>query len=90
MGHADRAAVPGREERGGKRDVLDVAAGQLHLARQDAEIHVRAQRRFAPRLVDQAIAELAAIDRAIKGVGLGEPWPAFLALGLKLADGSKG
>ena len=49
-----------------------------------------APRRFAPKRVDKAIAELAAIDRAIKGVGVGDAWPAFLALGLKLADGSKG
>jgi len=49
-----------------------------------------APRRFAPKRVDKAIAELAAIDRAIKGVAVGDAWPAFLALGLKLTDGSKG
>jgi len=49
-----------------------------------------AQRRFAPKLVERAIAELAAIDRAIKGVGVGDGWPSFVALGLKLVDGSKG
>ncbi len=54
-----------------------------------------AMRRFPPKLVDEAIAQAAAIDRTIKGVGKGDdPWEAFLRLGfnlrLKLADGSKG
>ena len=50
-----------------------------------------AQRRFAPRKVDRAIAEAAGIDRAIKGVGEGdEPWQAFVRLGLNLLDGTKG
>jgi hypothetical protein len=49
-----------------------------------------AQRRFAPKSVERAIAELAVIDRVVKGVAVGDGWSAFLALGLKLADGSKG
>ena len=49
-----------------------------------------AQRRFAPKSVERAIAELAVIDRVIKGVEVGDGWASFLALGLKLADGSKG
>jgi DNA polymerase-3 subunit delta len=49
-----------------------------------------AMRRFAPKRIDEAISQAAAIDRAIKGVGEGDPWQAFIRLGLKLADGSKG
>ena len=49
-----------------------------------------ALRRFSPKRVDEAIAQAAAIDRAIKGVGEGDAWQAFIRLGLKLADGSKG
>jgi DNA polymerase-3 subunit delta len=50
-----------------------------------------AQRRFAPRKVERAIADAAALDRSIKGVGAGdEPWQAFVRLGLNLLDGAKG
>jgi DNA polymerase-3 subunit delta len=49
-----------------------------------------ALRRFTPKKISAAISEAAAIDRAIKGVGKGDPWEAFIRLGLKLADGSKG
>lgn len=50
-----------------------------------------AMRRFAPKRVDEAIAQAAAIDRDVKGVGKGDdPWESFIRLGLKLADGSKG
>jgi DNA polymerase III subunit delta len=50
-----------------------------------------AQRRFAPRKVERAIADAAALDRSIKGVGAGdEPWQAFVRLGLNLLDGTKG
>jgi len=49
-----------------------------------------ALRRFAPKRIDEAIAQAAAIDRAVKGVGQGDAWQAFIRLGLKLADGSKG
>jgi DNA polymerase-3 subunit delta len=49
-----------------------------------------AARRFPPKRIDAAIAQAAAIDRAIKGVGEGDAWQGFIRLGLKLADGSKG
>ena len=49
-----------------------------------------AVRRFSRRKVDQAIAEAAALDRTIKGVGEGEPWMGFIRLGLNLVDGAKG
>jgi DNA polymerase-3 subunit delta len=48
-----------------------------------------AARRFAPRRVDTAIVQAAAIDRAIKGVEPDEPWQAFLRLGLNLAGGAE-
>ena len=48
-----------------------------------------AARRYSPDRVDQALSHAAAIDRAIKGVGAGEPWQEFIKLGLKLAHGSK-
>ena len=48
-----------------------------------------AARRYAPARVEQALSHAAAIDRAIKGVGAGEPWQEFIKLGLKLAHGSK-
>jgi DNA polymerase-3 subunit delta len=47
-------------------------------------------RRFSKKRIDEAIAEAAAIDRVIKGVGTGDAWQAFIRLGIKLADGSKG
>ena len=50
-----------------------------------------ALRRFPPKRIDQAIAQAAAIDRDVKGVGKGDdPWESFLRLGLRLTDGSKG
>ena len=48
-----------------------------------------ALRRFSARTVSQALAQAAHIDRVTKGVASGDPWQAFIALGLKLADGSK-
>jgi DNA polymerase-3 subunit delta len=48
-----------------------------------------AARRYPAPLLARAIAHAAAIDRAIKGVGRGEPWEEFITLGLKLAHGSK-
>lgn len=48
-----------------------------------------AARRFTPKRVDQALAQAAAIDRAIKGVGEGDAWEAFIRLGLNLCSGSK-
>jgi DNA polymerase-3 subunit delta len=40
--------------------------------------------RVRPAAVQGALAHAAAIDRAIKGVGSGEPWDEFLKLGLSL------
>lgn len=40
--------------------------------------------RFAPQAIERALAQAAALDRAIKGVGRGDPWTGFLALGLGL------
>ena len=48
-----------------------------------------AAQRFSPRRIARAIGAAAAIDRAIKGVGAGEPWEAFLRLGLNFAGGAK-
>ena len=41
-------------------------------------------RRYPPAAIEQAISRAAAIDRAIKGVGVGEPWEEFAKLGLEL------
>jgi DNA polymerase-3 subunit delta len=43
-----------------------------------------AARRYSPAQLDQALSHAAAIDRAIKGVGSGEPWDELLKLGLAL------
>jgi DNA polymerase-3 subunit delta len=40
--------------------------------------------RFAPQAIERALAQAAALDRAIKGVGAGDPWTGFLELGLAL------
>src|SRR3989454_1165206 len=45
-----------------------------------------AARRYPAPLLASAIAQAAAIDRAIKGVGSGAPWEEFIALGLKLGN----
>jgi DNA polymerase-3 subunit delta len=49
-----------------------------------------ATRRFSRGKIDAAIGQAAALDRTIKGVGVGEPWEAFIRLGLNLVDGAKG
>jgi DNA polymerase III subunit delta len=41
-------------------------------------------RRYPPAAIADAIGQAAAIDRAIKGVGEGEPWQEFAKLGLRL------
>jgi DNA polymerase-3 subunit delta len=41
-------------------------------------------RRYPRAALEQAISRAAAIDRAIKGVGVGEPWQEFAKLGLEL------
>lgn len=46
-----------------------------------------AAQRIAPASVQRALAHAAAIDRAIKGVGEGEPWDELLKLGVGLAQG---
>ena len=43
-----------------------------------------AARRYRPAAVDDAVAQASAIDRAIKGVGSGDPWERFMTLGLRL------
>jgi DNA polymerase III delta subunit len=43
-----------------------------------------AARRYKPDALSQAVSRAAAIDRAIKGVGAGEPWEEFAKLGLEL------
>jgi len=48
-----------------------------------------AARRHARAALDAALAQAARIDRVAKGVARGDPWDEFIALGLKLADGSK-
>jgi DNA polymerase-3 subunit delta len=48
-----------------------------------------AANRFHGAQLDDALAQAAAIDRAIKGVGSGDAWERFMTLGLKLAHGSK-
>jgi len=45
-------------------------------------------RRVARAMIDRAIVRAAEIDRAIKGVGRGDPWDGFIRLGLELAHGS--
>jgi DNA polymerase III subunit delta len=40
--------------------------------------------RYRPDAIAQAVGHAAAIDRAIKGVGAGEPWEEFAKLGLAL------
>jgi DNA polymerase-3 subunit delta len=42
--------------------------------------------RVAPGAVEHALAHAARIDRAIKGVGAGEPWDELLSLGLRLGQ----
>ncbi len=43
--------------------------------------------RVAPAALERALAHAARIDRAIKGVGPGEPWDELLRLGLELQPG---
>jgi DNA polymerase-3 subunit delta len=48
-----------------------------------------ASRRYSAEALADALTQAAAIDRAAKGVGSGDAWEGFIALGLKLAGGSK-
>jgi len=43
-----------------------------------------AAKRYPPARIERALSRAAAIDRAIKGVGPGEPWEEFLKLGMAL------
>jgi len=73
------------------------ASGSLDAAFQQQRVYGRslqaalrgALARYRPAAVEEAIAAAAAIDRAIKGIRLRDPWQEFIALGLKLAGGSK-
>lgn len=49
---------------------------------------VGAAKRYRPQAIARAIAHAAEIDRAIKGVGAGEPWEEFAKLGLELHAGA--
>ena len=74
------------------------ASGSIDAALQQHRVYGRplqsalrgAVARFQPAAIDAAVTAVAAIDRAIKGVRLRDPWEEFIALGLKLAGGSKG
>src|SRR5262249_29420369 len=48
-----------------------------------------AARRYTADALDDALLQAAAVDRAAKGVGSGDAWEGLVALGLKLAGGSK-
>ena len=48
---------------------------------------VGAARRYDPAAIRRAVSRAAEIDRAIKGVGTGEPWEEFAKLGLELHAG---
>lgn len=68
----------------------DAVFGQQRLYNKPLQGAVQAaSRRFAPPALDDAILELARIERGIKGVPAADPWQGFLRLGLKLAGGSK-
>ena len=75
------AQVQGLVARGRSADEA-IDAARVWKRRQPA---IRAaQRKFAPAAVLAAIVHAAAIDRASKGVGNGEPWDEFVRLGLEL------
>ena len=48
-----------------------------------------AARRVSAAALARSLVHASEIDRAIKGVGSGEPWQEFIRLGLNLADGSR-
>ena len=48
-----------------------------------------AVRRVSAAALARSLVHASEIDRAIKGVGAGEPWQEFIRLGLNLADGSR-
>ena len=73
------------------------AGGSIDAALQQHRVYGRtlqaalrgAVARYRPAAIDAAIADAAAIDRAVKGIRVRDPWEEFIALGLKLAGGSK-
>lgn len=70
--------------------VPEAAFAQHRLFNKPLQAAVRAAaKRFSATALEEALARCAAIDRSIKGVASAEPWQGFLALGLKLAHGSK-
>lgn len=60
------------------------ALGHGGYANKPTQTLVDKARRYPPAAIEQAIGRAAAIDRAIKGVGVGEPWEEFAKLGLEL------
>jgi DNA polymerase-3 subunit delta len=68
----------------------DGAFKMLRLYDKPLQRAVQAATKPKGRALEEAIDELAEIDRCIKGVGSREPWEGFITLGLKLAGGSKG
>ena len=48
-----------------------------------------ATRRYGRAALERALAQAALIDRAIKGVGPGEPWDQLIGLGLELTHGTE-
>jgi DNA polymerase-3 subunit delta len=74
------------------------ASGSIDAALQQHRVYGRALQsalrgalgRYPAAAIDAAIRDVAAIDRAIKGIRVRDPWEEFIALGLKLAGGSKG
>ena len=49
-----------------------------------------ALRRYGRSALERALAQAARIDRAIKGVGAGQPWDQLIRLGLELIHGTEG
>jgi len=74
-------------QRGGRAEALFQQYRLFNKPLQHA-VQAAASRHAAPAL-EQAICGAAALDRAIKGVGSGDPWEGFLTLGLKFAHGSE-
>jgi len=67
----------------------DAAFKMLRLYDKPLQRVIQIAKKPKGRALEEAIDELADIDRCIKGVGDREPWEGFMALGLKLASGSK-
>ena len=79
-------------QRGGQVDALALQH-RLFNKPLKAAVQAAASRResgFPGAALDAALSHAARIDRAIKGVHLGDPWQEFIKLGLKLVHGSEG